>query len=158
MDKRISVASRIRQAVSDNPNAWAAEIARVLGVSRQRVHQVCRDSGIKLPKAPPSPPFSRANCAAPARISPSVAGAVAEAIAIADLLSRGYKPYSPVVRQRSHDIIAVSPSGVVITIEVRSAVRDVSRVHVPKSARDKSQHYALVLKDEPVVYKPDLPR
>lgn len=78
-------------------------------------------------------------------------------IAVADLLARGFKPYLPVVNQRSHDIIAVSPAGAVVTFEVRSGRRDCGKLVYNGGSKTRSDHYAVVLAGEPVMYKPDLP-
>ena len=152
-----STAGRIRAVIEKTPNMSAAEVADALGVSRQRVHQVCIAAGIKLPRGERRRPEPRIACAAGVPISHTVAGAIAEAIVVADLLARGCKPYTPVVRQRSHDIIAVTPSGAVVTIEVRSARRDAGKLSVPRKRSDQSQHYALVVPGESVAYYPPLP-
>jgi len=152
-----STAGRIRAVIENSPSMSAAQVADALGVSRQRVHQVCIAAGIKLPRSERRRPEPRIACAAGVPISHTVAGAIAETIVVADLLARGCKPYTPVVRQRSHDIIAVTPSGAVVTIEVRSARRDGGSLPTPRTRSDKSQHYALVAAGEPVIYRPPLP-
>jgi len=151
-----STAGRIRAAAAENPGMGASDIAAALGISRQRVYQVCITDGIKLPRSVRRGPVPRIACDAAVSVSHTVAGAIAEAVVVADLLARGCKPYTPVVRQRSHDIIAVTSSGAVVTIEVRSAKRDAGVLPTPRARKDKSQHYALVVAGEPVIYRPPL--
>lgn len=40
---------RLRRFLAKYPGATAAAAARAIGVSRQRVHQIAQDEGIKLP-------------------------------------------------------------------------------------------------------------
>lgn len=166
MEKNQTLLDQAQAIAKDDPYIGVREIAAILGVSRQRLYQVYKAAGLKCPKralygrfAPPRRrPDARINCDAPADVSPPVAGAVAECIVLGDLLARGYKPYIPLIRQKSHDIVAVAPSGRVVTIEVRSAIRKKGGgIYVVKKKSDKSQVYAMVDKDLPVQYDPPLP-
>jgi hypothetical protein len=80
----------------------------------------------------------------------------------ADLLARGYLPYTSVTRSYApFDIIAVDRKDPrnTITIEVRSARRKPGgALQFNKSFPMRSSRYALVVTGEPVVYLPELPQ
>lgn len=120
----------------------AGQIAERASVSRQWVHQTAKKNGIPLPRA--------------WRHQSTVAGTVAELLAGADLLARGWQIYLPAFRTGGHDLLATAGDKI-ISIEVRSAHRDhKGAIHFARRPNDKSSHYALVIKGEPIVYRPEL--
>lgn len=140
----------------------AREIAQELGISRQRVYQIADQDGVSLPSASTAHPFRRGTIPKPRVITGGIeqpinhttAGTISELLAAADLLARGWHVYMPVVRARGHDLIAVQDEKVV-TVEVRSAKRNAEgNLVYNRSARDRSQAYALVLTGEPVHFRP----
>ncbi len=161
---------RIKSALAENPRLTNSELAELVGVSRQRVSQLCRANGVTLRRAypvrrtahkPPKPPTPRVVTGGiQTDINHTVCGTISELLVSADLMARGYKPYTPIVRQRSHDIIAVNLSGEMISIEVRSGRRRADGAGITwqsKCERVGSDYYAIVITGEPVIYKPDLP-
>lgn len=156
---------KIQALVAENPAISCSEIAEKLGLTRQRISQVCKSGGIVLESAYPA--RDRRGMGYPrvitggiqSMINHTVGGTISELLVAADLMARGYKPYTPLVRQRSHDIIAVAPCGEILTFEVKSGKRrDNGNGYTFASApRDvHSDHYAVVITGEPVIYKPEL--
>lgn len=166
---RMTTAEKIMALAESQPGISASQVAAELGISRQRVYSACRLAGIKLksaypvsdrrnPAHTPKPRVITGGVETP--ISHTVCGSISEILTAADLMARGYKPYMPIVRQRSHDIIAVTPSGAVITVEVRSGKPKASGhgyTFGPKCADMISMYYAIVITGRPVEYRPDLP-
>ena len=142
----------------------ARQIALELGVSRQRVYQIADAEGVSLPRANAPDTPRRGTVPKPRVITGGIeqpinhttAGTISELLAAADLLARGWQVYMPVVRARGHDLIAVN-GGKVVTVEVRSAKRNAEgNLVYNRSARDRSQAYALVLTGEPVQFRPSV--
>ena len=135
-----------------------ARIATELGVSRQRIHQLAQKLGLKLRKDAASPVPRILTIGVIAPCSHRIAGYVAELLAAADLMARGWEVFLPALASRGHDIVCRKSGGPFVTIEVRSATRVKSgRISFQKFDRDKSDHYALVMTGEPVQYQPPLP-
>lgn len=165
----MTTAEKIKALVEANPAITASEAAAELGLSRQRIYAACRSAGIKLRRAYPVNHRDRKQTPIPrvitggveTYISHTVCGAISEMLTVADLMARGYKPYTPIVRQRSHDIIAVSPSGQIVTVEVRSGKSRADGngyTFCQKTPKEMvSQHYAIVITGRPVEYQPGLP-
>lgn len=147
-----------------NPAATTADVAAEIGVSKQRVSALCSKHEVKLRPAyrrggritPPKPRLITGG--APVALGSAPCGTISELLAAADLIARGYKVYSPFVRQRSHDLIAVAPDGTILTFEVRGGHRTASGA-LSWSTRDRgrSHHFAIVVTGEPVAYSPALP-
>ncbi|WP_395601225.1 winged helix-turn-helix domain-containing protein (plasmid) [Pseudomonas sp. A1437] len=150
----------------ENPDITNSEAAEALKLSRQRVSQECKKAGVTLSRAygrktgivtPPAPRVITGGI--PTRISHTVCGTISELLVAADLMARGYKPYFPFVRQRAHDIIAVAPCGEILTFEVRSGKRRADGegyTFLHKGDGMESDHYAIVLTGDPVIYSPEL--
>lgn len=142
-----------------------AEIARELGVSRQRVYELGKKIGVSFVDgrfyrakqsaiAAPKPRVLTGGV--PCKISHSAAGVISELLVAADLMARGYQVYMPVIASRGHDVIAVSGSEI-LTFEVRSAYRNkAGNLIFARKADSPSQHHALVVTGEPVSYDPPL--
>lgn len=151
----------------ENPSITVSEAAAALELSRQRVSVECKKAGVALrraygpqPKGVVAPPAPRVITGGiPTRVSHTVCGTISELLVAADLMARGYKAYMPLVRQRSHDIIAVSPYGEILTFEVRSGKHRADGegyTFMSKGKDMSSAHYAIVITGAPVIYSPEL--
>lgn len=137
----------------------AAQIAKELNISRQRVYQIAGALEISFPHrnfaAPKPRPPKVITGGIPVSLNQTTTGTISEMLVCADLLSRGWKPYLPILRQKGHDIIACR-SNEVITIEVRTAFRRDSGA-LSYNRRDmNSSHFGLVVTGEPVIYIPEI--
>lgn len=151
---------------AENPDVTNSEAAEALGLSRQRVSMECKKAGVILRRAygrgaiksAPEPRVITGGV--PSVVSHTVCGTISELLVAADLMARGYKPYMPLVRQRGHDLIAVSPGGEILTIEVKSGKARATGEgysYLHKGERqNQSTHYAIVITGSPVVYEPEL--
>lgn len=121
----------ILDLVAKEPGLSQAEAARRLGVSRQRVSQLCKLHGLKLKKAPRGPskdvvrrgPNPNHFGHPRGRSNPAFIGAASEAIVAAYLMQRGVPVYRSMSPVASCDLIA-DFDGTLFKIEVRSAKRD----------------------------------
>lgn len=150
---------RIKAAIAVNPEITGAELADQLFVSRQRIYQVASKYGLKFPRARPkiTMPQPPINTGSPLiNISQTCCGTVSELIVAADLVARGFKPYFPIVRQKSYDIIAVNDRNEIFSVEVRTGRRLDKIVAYNKQVTFKSDIMAIVVKGEPVFYEPEL--
>lgn len=140
----------------------ATEIAEKLGISRQRVYKIAsRDriifalrSRMASSGAQVRAPMMATGIIASGTV---IAGTIAELLVAADLLTKGWNVYAPLVRNKGHDLI-VYCGGKVLTIEVRSAYRSQNGKLVGNrmDRKDKSSHFAFVITGEPIVYEPEL--
>lgn len=142
-----------------------AEAAREIGISRQRVHQLAKSIGVTFPDkrrlprqfAAPAPKSRVITGGVETLINHTVAGTICELLTAADLMARGYQVFLPVIASKGHDIIA-SKDGRLITVEVRAASRRADcGLSFGKKPDCMSDHYALVVTGEPVIYEPPLP-
>jgi hypothetical protein len=165
---KTAIEEQIRGVLAAHPKATNAEVARRLGLSPQRISQACKKHGIKLAKWQPpiqytprryaAPPEVRAPILATGSVNHTICGAISELLVAADLMTRGFRVYTPIARQRSHDLIAVNAAGETLTIEVRSAKRKPDgKVAVTHKDKCASQFLAWVITGEPIRYRPDLP-
>lgn len=115
----------VRAARERNPQAPAADIARDLGVSRERVRQALVALGYPTRVA-------RTRARNPLRYSvpipPHTVGAVCELQVAADLLQRGFHVFRSVSPHAPCDIIIIL-NGRMFRIEVRAAKRGVCATH-----------------------------
>lgn len=161
--KNLTQRAKVRELIG---HLSPAEIGTRLGISRQRVYQILSDEEIDyLPLNRQQRLHRRISRNLARSLGPDAAhvdrhtrGAISELLVAADLLALGWKPYVPLFRNHGHDIIA-SKNSIMITIEVRSALR---RQDASVSASNFTRgrlvdHFAFVLPDEPVIYKPELP-
>ncbi len=142
------------------------EIGDRLGISRQRVYQILVDEGIEyLPlqqqhrlRQSISRNLARSLGPAASHVDRNTRGAISELLVAADLLALGWKPYVPLFRNHGHDLIATK-NAMIISVEVRSALRrkDASISASLYTPGRRADHFAFVLPDEPVIYKPALP-
>jgi len=88
-------------------------------------------------------------------LSTRIVGQIAESLASVDLMARGYQVYRPIVDHRAYDLIAVTPDGDVITVEVRTGriLRNGSRSYI-RAARLRADVYAVIIHGQQVSYDP----
>lgn len=157
---------RIREIRARDPHASAQEIADEVGVSRQRIYQLLNELGLRTRTVYTRPrsgrtsePVARTG-GVQGKISTLVAGTIGELLVAADLLARGYVAFGPIGPHTAcHDLIAVHrKTHEVRTIEVRFGRRLRSgAASCGRKPTDCSDHYAIVITGEPVVYDPPLP-
>ena len=172
----MSTRQEIAKIISSGEPLTISEIADRCGVSRQRVHQIMRMDGLKpivdgrrntrrsrdAPSATMTPPAVTGGV--PVAVSKTAGGQIAELLASADLLARGYRPFRPVVGNSLFDIIAIDPrTGAILSIEVKSGRRVSGRLVFQRNSCVKVRHceaepdhYAVVCRGEPVEYVPPL--
>lgn len=150
--------------IAERSDITQAMAARELGVSRQRINQVCRREGIELARAAQAPkrssPMSYTERrkrevvnhfgVAGARPNPTFTGAASEMTVVADLLRRGISVYRAVAHVAPFDIVA-DYKGALVRVEVRSA-RLGSTTLPPRAKYDV---LALVFPDGNVTYRPN---
>lgn len=140
----------------------ASEIADELGVSRQRVYQLCYRHKIDLARYHDTRRPKRMKPriitgGVMQEVSCGVGGIIAELLAAADLMARKWQIFRPIVSNRGVDIVAIK-DGKIITVEVRSARRKPSgALQYRQDTVARADHYALVITGEPVCYVPELP-
>lgn len=95
-------------------------------------------------------------------LNPNESGRVGELVVAADLISRGFTVYAPLLsRLGAADIIAVhrtDPDYRPVRFEVRVGSRNMNGV-LRFNRRDalRADYYAIVVHGEPVMYEPELP-
>lgn len=154
-----------------------AEIAREMGISRQRVSQIAVQEDVQLPRKPPAEKkpevpkrrrrvFKRDKPSVivprlitggvPVRVNTVAAGRVSELLVAADLVARGWHVFMPIDYRKGHDLVACG-NGRLATFEVRSGRRGkAGGVVFLRNRVMLSQHYAVVVTGEPVTYEPPL--
>lgn len=159
--------ARIIERMRKEPLTSVRELVALTGVSRQRVHQLLRKEGL-VPATPREmwaagrlvarPAVSRMPTAGPTvYITHSAAGTVSELMVAADLTTRGWGVFFPLVRTTKCDLIALSADGTQARrIEVRSGKRTGGGLAYNAKPTDTCDHYAIVLPGEPVIFKPPL--
>lgn len=153
---------RILSLLRANPLVTASQLVAETGVSRQRVYQLLKEEGLKLsPRPAVAPPARPAPRVTPlsgiGNVNHSACGMIGELLAACDLLARGWRVFSPLVRHSKIDLVATSPDGAVVKrIEVRSGKRKGTGVYFQKRPEDACDHYAVIIHGEPVHYIPDI--
>lgn len=163
---------KIAASISAGEQLTATELADKFGISRQRTYQILRSLGAKpLRKVLPGRPAGKHTIdppvvtgGIPVLVSPTIGGRIAEVLVVADLLARGFKPFTPVVGNAVFDVLAVCKvTGRVITFDAKTGRVVNGKVMFNKAAEGKRRHcntkpdhYAVVCKGEPVIYVPPL--
>ncbi len=147
----------------------ARQIAEAIGITKTRVYQIAKSYGIGIvtplrpEKAPkefvpkvPKPAVARViTGGVSSPLNTTIVGTISEVLAAADLMSRGWGVYMPLVRHRGFDLLC-EKEGKIIKVEVRSAHRTLEgKVTFGKSLYDRADVYALVTTGDPVSYSPD---
>lgn len=163
----------LKELVSLGKKLGASDLALLCDISRQRVYQILGEEnlqpvadGRKIKKYFPSPGYSRSPvCGPPVNIKTFRAGIASELLAMADLVSRGYFVYFPFNRFSPADILAITPSGKLVIIEVRiGRMAENGEIIFRKNGRSNAltkmgltpTHYAVVLQNQPIHYVPPL--
>jgi hypothetical protein len=120
---------RIIALVQQSPHLNQTEIAEQLGISRQRVAQIVADEGLNVPRGKrgvmPRKSAVAAEAAPAAEAIPAylanAGGPIAVVITAADLMTRGYTVYLPIVPSAAADLVAIDPNGKVERVSVQQA-------------------------------------
>lgn len=173
----MSARDQVVEIIRSGERITISEIAARCGVSRQRIHRILRQEGLRAPvdgrlhpRRPSSPDSSQmappvVTGGIPESVSKTAGGQISELLAAADLLARGYRPFRPVVGNSLFDIVAINPrTGAILTIEVKSGRKIDGRLVFQRNScvkvrhcESEPDHYAVVCKGEPVEYVPPLP-
>jgi hypothetical protein len=136
----------VRAARERNPSAPASDIARDIGVSRERVRQALVALG--LPTR-----VSRTRARNPLRYAvqmpPHTVGAVCELQVCADLLQRGFHVFRSVSPHAPCDVVAIIGAQT-IRVEVRAAKRGICSTH------GEHDCLAAVNPDGEIIYTPSI--
>jgi hypothetical protein len=140
---------------SDRP---MRDIADELGISRQRLYQICRTHKIDFKRYRHQREDSASAKQAKEGISSYTAthmkGTAAEMMVAATLILRCWNVYIPLNRGRSHDLIAVMGERV-ITVEVRTATRE-KATGKAICTRDRKSDVLAVVCDGEITFEPSL--
>ena len=161
----MKTSEKVRAALEANPCSSAADLAQAVGVTRQRVHQICRAEGLKpkdmrrgfKPGRKSDPNWVRPNhFGGQKQLSSHFTGGASELTASADLLRRGVPVYRALTFVSAADLI-IDLDGRLLRVEVRSAKRNASG-HIRYAAPQKGRYdvLALVEPDGSVTYRPSL--
>ena len=158
--------SAIVGAIAADPLRTMSELAALSGVSRQRVHQILKAEGLKAAtdgevrraRGIVVKPRSRMEIRGPAAgISHSAAGTVAEMLVAADMITRGWSVFFPLVRTTKCDLLALSSKGRrTKRIEVRSGIKKKGVLGYNKKPSDVCDHHAVVVAGEPIIFLPEI--
>lgn len=148
-----------------NPHLNLSDIARQVGVSRERVRQIVNEHNLEVRKSQTgimigtAPPEARiVTRGTPVLLSHSSSGTIGELMAAADLLARGFSVFFPLVRTGACDLITLSRDGSVERIEVRCGKRKKKGlIQVSFGDSSKYDRRAIVPIGEPVLYRPPFP-
>lgn len=165
----VEARERIVALLKADPSLTQSELARRVGVTKQRVSQLVKKVGLqagvyekprdlngeRIPAGPPRIMVQTSVDTGP--VNATVAGTIAELVVAADLLARGWQVFFPMVRTTKCDLLATDKTGErVIRVEVRSGRRVGESITFLKKDKAVCDHYAIVVPREPVTYKPEL--
>ena len=152
----------------------ARDISDEVGLSRQRVHILAKQMGLTLAngtrqgwlsqmeywrnnhhrrgeRAPPVPRVVTGGVLV--KLTTHAVGRVAELLVAADLVARGWDVFLPLSITTTNDLVAVK-DGKIKTFEVRCAKRVGGKIVFGRKISLESDHYALVVTGDPVIYRP----
>lgn len=164
----VEARERIVALLKADPSLTQSELARRVGVSKQRVSQILYSAGLQAGSYQFPRDANGRRITSPPRImvetgmdidpvNATVAGTIAELVVAADLLARGWQVFFPMVRTTKCDLLATDKTGErVIRVEVRSGRRVGESITFLRKDKAVCDHYAIVLPREPVTYKPEL--
>jgi hypothetical protein len=165
-DVNSSMKEKIEALLKSNPNVTQAMAADAIGVSRQRINQVCKRHGIKLtsghftPRIQASPSSPMAHHWAGhqwSKLNATTKAAIGETLVAADLMAKGFFVYRCLSQTGPCDLIAYGKSGL-LRIEVRcgSVGRD-GRLTCALPESGRYDILAIMAPDKTLQYKPELP-
>lgn len=152
---------KLRESLASNPDQSITELSVATSVSRQRVHQIVKAEGWELKdrrtrKSREDKPHVLVGVPS-GLLSHSGAGTMAELLAAADLIARGWFVFFPLVRTTKCDLIALSKDGTKTRrIEVRAGRRMGRKVTFQKKDESLSDHHAVVVAGESIVFEPEI--
>lgn len=158
----MSTRDELQALLQADPTLSAAELARRLGVSRERVRQLTEAMGIRLvrwrrsaPQTAKEPESRIITGGVQATLHATSAGLIGELLVAADLTARGWTVFFPLTRIAACDLVALKSGGVPERVEVRCAKRaDNGALRYARPDRAKYDRLALVVSGEPVTYVP----
>lgn len=156
----MSALEKIHAALAVNPSASASDLALSSGVSRQRVHQICKAEGIVIADRRRREGRAKqweTHFGGGQKLSSLFVGGASELTAAADLLRRGIPVYRAVTFASAADLV-IDKDGALLRIEVRSAKRSQNGALRYPMPADRARYdiLALVEPDGKVTYKPDV--
>ncbi|KQO78140.1 hypothetical protein ASF36_13990 [Methylobacterium sp. Leaf90] len=162
----MSARDRILAALAADPKLTARDLAERLEISKQRVHQILRDAGMKAaPSIRGRRPITTARHAegrmnglgSLGRLAPSFVGAAQELVVCVDLMRRGAHVYRAMSHASPADLIAAIGDRL-LRIEVRSGRRNTEgRLSYSQPQAGRYDVLAVVEPDGAVTYKPEWP-
>ena len=152
----------IMSLANEEPNLTQSEVAERLGISRQRVSQVCKKLGLKFSRGSRGPSRKRGIVPIPKdknrfgfsrnRRNASLIGAAAEMIVCSYLLQRGHPVYKALSPSSPCDLVA-DLDGKLFRVEVKSASRNLNGgISYPRPDAAKYDLLGLVFQDASVVF------
>ncbi len=154
---------RLAGLLAEDPEISAPDAAEILGVSRQRVHQILKSLGVKRGpirrriQRTPRPKVLTGGVRV--GLTATMKGTVGELLVAADLLQRGYQVFTPITRHTaSVDLVILDIGGTSVErIEVKTAKRREGRLIYTAPAHERYDRLAIVATGEEVIYKPAFP-
>jgi AraC-like DNA-binding protein len=154
----ISTENAIIQLNIMEPNLNQTEVARRLGVSRQRVSQLCKKTSLRFTgkyrhryRLSHNAQLNRYGFHGKRR-NPAFAGATGEMIVAAHLMQRGIPVYRSIAAEAAFDLVA-DCFGELLRVEVRSAKRTAKGFNFPRPDKSRYDLLALVTPDTAVTFR-----
>lgn len=141
------------------PEISQTQAAQRLGVSRQRISQLCKELGLKMKRGvrPWKPPLLGTGLNhfgyERQRRNPSFIGGASELTVAADLLRRGIPVYRSLTHVGAFDLIA-DYDGTLVRVEVRSAKRKPDGRLIFVRPEPRYDVLALVTQEAEIIYRP----
>lgn len=155
----METAKRVTELLSNNPGLNRKELAKICGVSKQRISQICKKHGlnpVNVADTRPPPPQLINGLGGTAKLSPNFVGSVSELTAATDLLRRGIPVYKALTFVSSVDLI-VDIDQSLVRVEVRSARTASNGRWTYATPADRSRYDVLAVVNQhgEVRYKPE---
>jgi hypothetical protein len=128
-----------------------SDIARTMGVTRQRVSQLCRQMGLETTWYRSAPMVHEPPIGA-VITNTSLCGKASELFVAADLTAKGWYVFLPVYSNRDVDLIA-RRGDTLMLVEVRTLSKNRSPL---RKGNFTGTHHAFVRNGHPVLYEPPL--
>lgn len=149
---------KLAELAAANPLWNLSDLARALGVSRERVRQLANDLGLGVPRGVTGykPRAKRPVARAVGYLCETAKGTAGELLVAADLTTRGFAVFFPLVRTTRCDLIAMDGQGNLERIEVRCGRRRGGSLRVNRPTRKHFDRLAVVVAGEPIAYEPPI--
>jgi len=149
---------RIRELIQSEPMLNMSDIAARVGVSRERVRQIVRQEALGITTGQHGVVARQPDVVTGGvsmRVGSTAIGTIGELLAAADLVSRGFMVFFPLIRTAACDLITLTRQGLMERIEVRCGKRLNGGLKYSKLGdRSACDRYAIVVTGEPVAYSP----